>query len=421
MLALFATLGLISTTPAPQDGAPWIDSDPTTAAIFQELTVRQGDSSSSVPTVAQNVQGHGPERPFVNVVRWTDARPFRGKLVRVQQRARLDAANANTTVSLWARTRRSDGSLAFVDDGRDQATPSIEWVDLSSTAAVAADATDLAFGILVEGSTPVHLGDFELVVLGDAEDIDPRHEIPHRWLGGDEVESGVVEFPGAGPALRWTVFRPAGHSVADLPVLWTFADEPQVRRTFERGRAALAGMRWGQDPAVAIVQIEPAVPMETGEFVERVANTFEAVLRPMVANQLGGDPACHLLESRSEPVRRRLDGLADADPKIERASHPFLDEVLWAATFDSQPVPEISSHPRVAMRLARAQFDARGLEDLDLTSLLFDAALDELRHMPAIPVVQPWNHSLDGHDCGHDHSHDTGHDHSHDPAPSDGQ
>lgn len=416
MLALLATLGFLAPATAPQDHAPWIDTDPTTAALFQDLVVREGDATRVLPVVAQNVQGHGPERPFVNVVRWTDARPFRGRLVRVQQRARLETANANTTVTLWARIRRSDGSLGFLDDGRDRATPSVEWADLSSTAAVAADATDLAFGILVEGATPVHLGDFEIVVLDPAEAIDPRHEVPHRWLQDDEVESGVIEFPGAGPALRWTLFRPAGHSVADLPLLWSFADRPQVRRTFEEGRAALDGMRFGYDPAVALLQIEPTKAMESAALVARISSTFESTLRPMATDLLGEAPRYHLLESRSEPLQRLLTDLAatDADDSVGRADHPFLDPVIWAASFDSQPVPEIHSYPRIAMRLARAQFDARGLEDLGLAPLLFEAAFDELLHMPAVPVVQPWNHSLDGHDCGHDHSHAHGHDHSHD-------
>ncbi|MEL6714133.1 MAG: hypothetical protein AAFP86_10180, partial [Planctomycetota bacterium] len=149
-LALAATL-----VPQEQSGitgfGPFGD-DPYTSGLFEELTVTPGPPARAL---AQILHGETERGPFVNVLRMTDARRFRGQLITIRLQVRLDAPTVDTTARLWARTRSAQGQVRFDDLGLDAGTSSSEWTTLSSTFAVGADATDLWFGLVVEGPTQV--------------------------------------------------------------------------------------------------------------------------------------------------------------------------------------------------------------------------------------------------------------------------
>lgn len=252
---LLSTLTLAMSVPAPaQDGPARIGfeglaADPHASDLFDEVTVTPGPSSRAL---AHQVSGTEGGTPFVNVLRWVDARDFRGKLIAVRQSARLDAATPGTAARLWVRVLRADGGVAFADDGLDQATTSSEWTTLTSIGGVAEDATDLCFGLLVEGTTPVHIGSFEIEVRGDLPPTDPRHAVPQRWTSDADVRAARAAGPGSGLGTHVTSFVPPGYAVRDLPHLWLLRNGGDLRESYLAGRALLEAMRLGQEPPAIV-------------------------------------------------------------------------------------------------------------------------------------------------------------------------
>ena len=72
---------LLSALATPQessaDGFDAPAGDPFSAGLFQELPV---EGAGAMRVLAQEVHGTTAHGPFVNVLRWADARPYRGRL-----------------------------------------------------------------------------------------------------------------------------------------------------------------------------------------------------------------------------------------------------------------------------------------------------------------------------------------------------
>ncbi|MEM8713806.1 MAG: hypothetical protein AAGG01_22925, partial [Planctomycetota bacterium] len=247
--ALLAPLGFQSDQGA--RGFDGLGLDPYTTGLFEEVDVTPGPPAR---VLAQTIHGEQDGASFVNVLRWTDARRFRGNLITVNLPVRLDAPTVDTTARLWVRMQRADGSTSFDDLGADTATSSSEWTSLGSTFAVGADATDLWFGMVVEGPTQVHFQGFSVEVHGAVSEHDVRHGVPERWAANPDVKDRRLQGPERAFDLRVTTFVPPGHAAADLPRLWLLREDDDLLRTYSVGRALLEGMRLGQDPP-GIVQV----------------------------------------------------------------------------------------------------------------------------------------------------------------------
>lgn len=404
---------LLSLTPAPpalaasQDapaGFEALGTDPVVAPLFDQVAVSPGPPARAV---ARNVQGSAEGTPFVNVVRWVDARRFRGKLVALRQRARLDAPAPDTQARLWVRVVRADGATGFADDGVDQATSSAEWTPLETVGAIASDATDLCFGMLIAGTTPVHIGNFELEVLTDASPADLRHQVPQRWTRDPDVRNARVTDPGRGLDLRVTSFVPPGHPVADLPHLWLLRDGDDLRDTYATGRALLEGMRLGQEPPaiVSLVQVREGA-LQSGVTAMARGDAFPRLLRTAVDTELGKVAVHSVVVPARDGVTAPFHP-AGTGELVPTRSFPEPADLAALAEPGGRLYAE-----RVQLRWARARHDAA--DDAELASLLFDASLASMEPWAALPAVRMASHSLAGHDCGHDHSHGSGHTHSHD-------
>ncbi|MEX1025876.1 MAG: hypothetical protein WD226_12455 [Planctomycetota bacterium] len=399
LLLALATSSFVAAPSAQSTGWPALGTDPTTAGLFGELAVRDGEPAR---TIARNVQGTLDGRPFVNVVRWTDARRFRGRLLAVHQRARLDAPTPGTTAHLWVRVLRSGGGVGFQDAGLDRATSSTEWTPLESVGAVAADATDLVFGLFVEGTTPVHLGEFELEVRGPAAPDDLRFHVPARWIRDADVANARVSDHARGLDLRVTTFTPPGHAAGSLPALWLVRPSADLAATYAAGRALVDAMRTGREPAAALVFVEPVSGVLATDSVVRDA--FATHLVPAFG---AAQPPLHVVAH-----------LADA--RIPESLAGSVEPA--AATHDDEAAARYRAHlaasdpwraERVHLRWARAQHEAAASGGLVPAALLFDAEIEALEPWQATALVRHASHSLSGHDCGHDHSHDHSHDHAH--------
>lgn len=392
-LTAFLTLGLSASSAqdsasSAQDSASGfgsLASDPYAAGLFEELAVTPGPPAR---VMARNVEGVEAGRPFVNVVRWGDARPYRGRVITLQVPARLDVPSVDTSARLWVRILRADGSVAFEDTGEDQPVGSSEWATLESIGAVAADATDLCFGLLVEGPTPVLMENFSLAVFDEVAATDQRYFVPERWTKDPYVQSSWLTSPATGEPLRVTSFTPAGHATAELPRLWLHS--AGLRESYRAGRSFLEAMRRAEDPPAVLCFVEG-----NPRTVEHVVEHSDVDAEPRGEQLLAvrGTESLSVLHASSE---------GQGWERIKGEKHQALDALLAGGGAFHQE--------RVLLRWLTASNDAGG--ERELAEILFDAAVSTLEPWNQADLVRQSSHSLVGHDCGHDHDHS--HDHNHD-------
>ncbi len=366
--------------------------DPYAVGLFEDLTVIPGPPSR---IMTRTLHGTRDGQSFVNVTRLSDARRFRNQLISIRLPVRLDAPTMDTSARLWVRVGKADGTVGFTDLGLDSATCSSQWTTLTSTGAVAPDATDLWFGLIVEGPTPVHLEGFQLEVLGEVAVLDSRHAVPERWTKDPSITSVDVFDSELGMDLRVTTFRPPGHNVQALPHLWLMRHDADLRRSYEVGRGLVEAMRVGQDPSTIVTIVQPrmgALPASarTGAARERI----EAGLRRNGSVQPAMGEAVVALCGPGSLTPVLLAGPGDSLALPESA----VTKLRSGGGARDEPWAE-----RVLLRWAGAQHDAAG--DPLLADLLFDASLMALEPRVTTSAVGANDHSLTGHQCDHDHDH----------------
>ncbi|MEM7307351.1 MAG: hypothetical protein AAF682_11805 [Planctomycetota bacterium] len=381
-------------TPSVQDGPARsgfdaLATDPYAAGVFQELDVASGPP---VRVLAQTVRGNTDGAPFVNVLRWADARALRGKLIALRVPVQLHAPSLDTSARLWVRVLRADGTIAFEDDGLDSASSASEWTTLSSVGAIAEDATDLCFGLVVEGSMQARMRAFQLELRGDVAPLDPRHAIPERWARDPDVRSSHAADPGRGLDLRVTSFLPPGHTAGDLPHLWLLLEEHDLRETYRMGRALLHSMRLAQDPPAIVSLVQPGrgrlpEPLTSGDGAESTLS----LLHQLVPERAAG--------------ASQLVATSEDAPRLAAS----VGELAAGTVAEKLGGDDYLCSERVLLRWLCAQQDSGG--DQQLAELLFEASLETLTPWAAALTVQQASHSLEGHECEHDHDH-SGHDHS---------
>ncbi|MEL6428328.1 MAG: hypothetical protein AAFP22_13190 [Planctomycetota bacterium] len=392
--ALALTASLVPQEQPRTTGFEPFGEDPYTSGLFEQLTVTPGPPARAL---AQILHGETERGPFVNVLRMTDARRYRGQLITVRLQVRLDAPTVDTTARLWVRTQDAQGRLRYDDHGLDAATSSSEWTSLSSTFAAGTDATDLWFGLVVEGPTQVHFQEFAVEVHGDVAGHDVRHAVPARWASHSSVRNESLASDELGLDVRVTSFHPPGHDARELPQLVVVRADNDLRRSYAAGRALLEGMRLGQDPPAVVRIVQPAAgspaPTSAG------AAALLALLGRLDAQQAPASaPVVALLDgSNAPPSLLTPTGIADALPESALRA---IDE---RGTAGGELLNE-----RVLLRIAASRHDARG--DADLAELLLDATLTGLEPWSS-DAVRLVSHSLTGHQCDHDHGHDHSHDH----------
>jgi len=343
--------------------------DPYLAGAFEELKVTPGPPTR---VLHQIVKGSKDGASFVNLVHRADARAFRGQLISLQLPVRLDSPSLDTTARLWVRVLRADGTVAFEDDGVDVASRSVEWTTLRSEGAVAEDATDLYYGLVVQGTTQVRMRAFELELLGAASSGDPRHAVPDRWVRGPDVRSVSLTDPERGGELRVTSFIPAGHATDDLPHLLLSSDGCDLRKSYTTGRALMEAMRLTLDPPAIVSFIQPE-----GREQER-----EGLLSKVLAQQPIFEWIEEAMPELSGSATRIL--IASEGPSLPAVVQAIIEGARPAAEADEVARALEGSHSaegqlhaeRVLLRWMSARNSAGG--DAELEELLFDVSLETL-------------------------------------------
>lgn len=171
-LLLLGVLPLLAANPAPQNldfeaGAPgelppgW--HSPTaklgfTAAVVTDV-VKQGKQSARVSGASQPMQNGMPS--FGNVMQTIDATAYRGKRVTFRGAVRVEGEKA--AAALWMRVDRPEKQIGFFDNMGTRMIRASDWAYYEITGNVAADATDLNIGMMLQREGTAWLDDVTLV------------------------------------------------------------------------------------------------------------------------------------------------------------------------------------------------------------------------------------------------------------------
>jgi hypothetical protein len=132
-----------------------------------------GFTGSSVPGPYRGKRTNRPEFSgtsidgFVTVMQSIPAESLRGKTVRLRGQARVTTADSTGSGALWLRVDRPDRTMGFFDNMGNRPIREREWREYTIEGPVAADATNVAFGVMASGSATADFDRVELVARDD--------------------------------------------------------------------------------------------------------------------------------------------------------------------------------------------------------------------------------------------------------------
>lgn len=101
---------------------------------------------------------------FVTVMQSIPSDALRGKTVRLRGQARVKVADTAGLGALWLRVDRPDRVMGFFDNMSDRPIREAQWGEYSIEGPVAADATNVAFGVMASGTATADFDRIELSV-----------------------------------------------------------------------------------------------------------------------------------------------------------------------------------------------------------------------------------------------------------------
>ncbi|MEO0463379.1 MAG: S41 family peptidase [Pseudomonadota bacterium] len=110
-----------------------------------------------------------PNLPFGFVAQRIDARPFRGRELKLTASVKTGAP-ASRHVGLWFRIDKADGTVGFFENMQNRPIFNTEWSEYSITGVVAPNADKIVVGVLVSGSGKAWLDGVSLRDLGPASE-----------------------------------------------------------------------------------------------------------------------------------------------------------------------------------------------------------------------------------------------------------
>ncbi len=114
-----------------------------------------------------------PDQGFGNLLQGVDAETYRGALVRLTGRVRVEpkeGAKPGTRAQMWLRVDLPDGGMGFFDNMDDRPLLPGEWRHAEITGLIDDDAESIVFGLMVMGSARVYWDDVGFEPLERASD-----------------------------------------------------------------------------------------------------------------------------------------------------------------------------------------------------------------------------------------------------------
>jgi C-terminal processing protease CtpA/Prc len=172
LLLCVASSGQSIQNPSFEDGKPgvqpprWFLPAPSRNAGWGAVVTREMPHKGRA-CVRLAPRGKAAPRAFGTLLQSLEAKPYRGKLVRL--RAALRVADGKTAAQMWLRVDRPAGKRGYFDNMEKRPVRSREWTVVEIAGPVAEDAAMLTFGVLTNGPGAVFADTFSLEVVADQE------------------------------------------------------------------------------------------------------------------------------------------------------------------------------------------------------------------------------------------------------------
>jgi len=210
LLALLALPGLLSAQVANPDFEEGKDGDPPPGWLVPRAFADEGfearlrglnpSSGKLCAVLSRDVSDH--PRTIGNLMQAVKAEALRGKRIRLRADVRVTQAFSDAKAQLWLRVDRPGGKPGFFDNMHDRPVTSGKWSECEITGDVAADAEQIALGLMLIGRGAAWIDNVRLDVLADAGIGDE----PPRPLSGRALEN-LVAFARLYGVVRW--FHPS--------------------------------------------------------------------------------------------------------------------------------------------------------------------------------------------------------------------
>ena len=142
---------------------------PTDPALITWRYLGPGIAGASRPGPVRRERGRictQPANPtiqgFATLMQTVPANDLRGKTVRLRGKVRAAVRDGQGSAALWLRVDRADRAMGFFDNMGDRPIRDAAWRDYAIEGPVAADATNVAFGVMASGAVQA---DFDAINL----------------------------------------------------------------------------------------------------------------------------------------------------------------------------------------------------------------------------------------------------------------
>ena len=173
-----------------------------------------GFRGSSVPGPYRSKRTNRPESMgtsidgFVTVMQMIPAETLRGKTIRLRGQARVTVPDTTGSGALWLRVDRPEREMGFFDNMGNRPIREGQWREYTIEGEVAADATNVAFGVMASGPATADFDRLELSVR-DANGGWASHQIPDAGFEA-AAESAPSVWSRAGTSKTAAIARPTG-------------------------------------------------------------------------------------------------------------------------------------------------------------------------------------------------------------------
>lgn len=331
---------------------------------LNRVTELRGGAVASFGTIAQEV----------------DAKPYRGRKVRLTAAVRSAVEGSGNQAQLWMRIDLADGATGFFDNMSDRPVIAPEWGTYTLEGQVADDASKITVGAFLAGKGTVWLDAFEL----QAEQPDGE------WTPVPLVNPGFEKAQGEEPVPGWGS-SPQGYSF-----------RLDAEEAFAGSHALAITDAPGAGEAVVVEEALFGARPEVGEVVDEPLGRGLSAVVPLALYSADGQTRGEVDREALEALRAKLeavgvDGLTAEDEAV-RLADVIIAWNVFQHFFPYFDVVDVDWDAALTTALAAAREDRDAAELLETLERLV-AGLDDghgrvvhplLEGMASLPAALDW-------------------------------
>jgi C-terminal processing protease CtpA/Prc len=140
-----------------------------------------------------------------------DARPFRGKKIKLKAAVKTEVKGVGNQAQLWMRVDRDGGMMGFFDNMSDRPILAREWKEYEIEGPIADDAVSVFFGSILSGNGRVWIDEFQIYILEKNGQWQPV-KINNPSFEEDKINKKPQSWSAQSPGYLYRVLAENAHS-----------------------------------------------------------------------------------------------------------------------------------------------------------------------------------------------------------------